>query len=143
MQFEQKIDESIEKIIQKSCEEYKKSNIKSAKFLDTIRHILFELDKKGYSVKVTNQIINDTFDINIPYTTFYNWFRRNITKTKKSTKQTSNTNIKKDDTSSNNNIQNSNNENQQQQGVQNDINQNHSNMFLDMVENNTKKAKGE
>ena len=65
-----------------------------AKFLKLIKPIIIEMLGAGYEIKMINEIINDTFDIEINYITFFRWVKRNITI--KEIKENTKSNIKEE-----------------------------------------------
>ena len=50
-----------------------------AKLLKLIKPVIVEMLQNGYEIKMINEIINDTFKIEINYITFFRWIKRNIT----------------------------------------------------------------
>ena len=50
-----------------------------AKLLKLIKPTIIEMLGAGYEIKMINEIINDTFGIEINYITFFRWIKRNIT----------------------------------------------------------------
>ena len=77
--IEKMIENALKEIKINKEEERKKKKL-YAKFLKLIKPMIIEMLQEGYEIKMINQIINDTFKININYITFYRWVKRNITK---------------------------------------------------------------
>ena len=76
--IEKMINDALEEIKKNDEEERKKKKL-YAKFLKLIKPMIVEMLKEGYEIKMINQIVNNAFKININYTTFFRWVKRNIT----------------------------------------------------------------
>ena len=78
-----KILKTIDKLIEKKAREVREGG-RPAGLLKLIVSDIRKLKEEGYDYKTINEIINNSFDVNIRYNTFLRWVKRNIDDVKKS-----------------------------------------------------------
>ena len=72
-----KILKTIDKLIEKKAREVREGG-RPAGLLKLIVSDIRKLKEEGYDYKTINEIINNSFDVNIRYNTFLRWVKRNI-----------------------------------------------------------------
>ena len=74
-----KILKTIDKLIEEKARKVREKKGRPASLLKLIIDDIKNLREKGYDYKTINEIINNSFDVNINYNTFFKWIKRNIT----------------------------------------------------------------